>query len=277
MIYLDEELSVTPRQILVTLLRDMSRHPPRVPRLLVSVRSRAEASRAVAGGCDILDLKEPTRGSLGMVDLQVAEEVVRSIKDVPLSFALGELSDWQQIDSLPLLPAGITYCKIGLSGQASHPHWQETWQCFRERMDDRAARHHNWIAVIYADYQRAGAPAPEAVLEAAANTKCAGVLFDTYSKTEGNVFECFSPDELSRLVARIHSTGLLVALAGSLSLNHLPSLLPYRPDIVAVRGSVCRELRRTSEVEESRVRLFKEALLQISNEESVPPQLIEPV
>ena len=39
-------------------------------RLLVSVRSLDEAVEAISGGCDILDVKEPGRGSLGMADLR---------------------------------------------------------------------------------------------------------------------------------------------------------------------------------------------------------------
>src|SRR5205085_11196960 len=53
-----------------TLLRRCPRHPlPEgegfVPKLLVSVRSAAEATLALRGGADWIDVKDPTRGSLG--------------------------------------------------------------------------------------------------------------------------------------------------------------------------------------------------------------------
>ena len=38
------------------------------PGLLVSVRSAAEALSALAGGADVIDVKEPNRGSLGAAD-----------------------------------------------------------------------------------------------------------------------------------------------------------------------------------------------------------------
>ena len=38
------------------------------PGLLVSVRSGAEAEAALAGGADLIDVKEPTRGALGRAD-----------------------------------------------------------------------------------------------------------------------------------------------------------------------------------------------------------------
>ena len=38
------------------------------PGLLVSVRSAAEALAALAGGADVIDVKEPNQGSLGAAD-----------------------------------------------------------------------------------------------------------------------------------------------------------------------------------------------------------------
>ncbi len=37
-------------------------------RLLVSVRSAAEAEIALSAGADLIDVKEPSRGSLGAAD-----------------------------------------------------------------------------------------------------------------------------------------------------------------------------------------------------------------
>ena len=38
------------------------------PGLLVSVRSADEAIAALAGGADVIDVKEPNRGALGAAD-----------------------------------------------------------------------------------------------------------------------------------------------------------------------------------------------------------------
>ena len=78
------------------------------PRLLVSVRSPEEAAAAMAGGANIIDVKEPTRGSLGMAGVDVIEAIAdqmesfqktqkrllpkdRSPDPIPLSVALGEV------------------------------------------------------------------------------------------------------------------------------------------------------------------------------------------
>ena len=44
-------------------------------RLLVSVRSAAEVAAALAGGADIIDAKEPSRGGLGAVDPEDLEAI----------------------------------------------------------------------------------------------------------------------------------------------------------------------------------------------------------
>ena len=64
-------------------------------RLLVSVRSLDEARVALEAGVDLIDLKEPARGPLGAVDLEVVEAVSQFVASrVPTSTALGELIDW---------------------------------------------------------------------------------------------------------------------------------------------------------------------------------------
>src|SRR5947209_20487137 len=56
--------------------RDLIIRNPGPPRLLVSVRNVAEAEAALAGGCDVLDLKEPGRGAMGMADISTIEAVL---------------------------------------------------------------------------------------------------------------------------------------------------------------------------------------------------------
>ena len=55
-------------------MSDARRTPPK---LLVSVRTIEEARAALAGGADIIDIKEPTRGSLGRADEAVLTSIAR--------------------------------------------------------------------------------------------------------------------------------------------------------------------------------------------------------
>ena len=60
--------------------------------LLVSVRSAAEVGPALSGGADIIDAKEPDRGSLGAVSpATLAEILARVPPECPLQRRAGRL------------------------------------------------------------------------------------------------------------------------------------------------------------------------------------------
>ncbi len=62
--------------------------------LLVSVRDAAEAAASLAGGADLIDVKEPARGPLGRADAATIAAVVQAVGGrVPVSAALGELRE----------------------------------------------------------------------------------------------------------------------------------------------------------------------------------------
>src|SRR5690349_2021023 len=62
-------------------------------RLLVSVRSAQEVEAAVEGGAEIIDAKEPMRGSLGAVDAAELARIADAVPDgMPFSMALGDLA-----------------------------------------------------------------------------------------------------------------------------------------------------------------------------------------
>ncbi len=219
-------------------------------KLLVSVRSAAEARTALAGGAAIIDVKEPDHGSLGLAPWSVWQDVCQTVSTAaPISVALGELPDWLG-SNCPAVPtqawAGITYRKLGLAGTG--PGWQSDWQSVRARLVETDGP--AWIAVIYADWQTARAPDPDAILELAIRTDCvAGVLIDTWDKTR--------PGDLDdRWVARsrqVRQAGKLMALAGGLSQRAIPSLARFAPDIVAVRGAACVDGNRRLAVDPARV------------------------
>ena len=244
------------------------------PRLLVSVRNAAEAYAAAAGGCDILDVKEPRRGSLGRADTEVIRAVVEAAQPgldvaspVPVSAALGELHQWQE--ARHALPEGVTYCKMGLAGMAGVRDWQLRWQQARRQIDASFVHPPRWVAVVYADRECAESPAPEAIIDAAAETGCAALLIDTFCKDGRGLFEWYSRDELCRLVGQARRCGLAVAAAGSLRCEDLPRLRQMAPDIVAIRGAACRSGRREATVSIARVRRIRRSM----NELSSPPNL----
>jgi len=240
-----------------------------VPRLLVSVRSADEALSAIHGGADILDVKEPAHGSLGMADIQVISDIAfqmtadgeRLAAPPPLSVALGELSEWIDEIEFPSLPSEVTFAKLGLSRLKSKGDWRTNWQRVREKFDEGRIQPLRWVAVAYADAQVAQAPSLDEVLAAAIDTGCAGLLIDTFGKRGSTLLDLVAADDLTRAADRCHSAGLFFALAGRLSLTDLQQLSSTNADILAIRSAACIASNRESQIEGSRVAAFRQAMI----------------
>lgn len=230
------------------------------PRLLVSVRDAAECAAARLGGAEIIDVKEPRHGSLGMAPIATIVELAETVHDALLSAALGETADWMAAADVPALPAGLQFVKLGLAGLGNDADWVEKWHGVRRRLEHAAGSALHWVAVVYADWRAATAPEPAQVIAAAAESGCAGVLFDTARKTGGTLLDCLPMHELLPLAARIRAAGMLLALAGSLRAELLPKLAPLEPDIIAVRGAACVAGERGGVVTAERVAAVRRAL-----------------
>ena len=228
-------------------------------KLLVSVRSEGEARAALAGGAAIIDIKEPSRGSLGMAPFPIWRVVREAVPpSVPVSTALGELSEWDgRRRFVPPVASweGIAFRKLGLS--EAGPSWRDRWRAVREQID-RGLSHEGprWVAVIYLDWAAAGAPDPDSVIDEAAGIEdCEGILFDTWDKSHRVAFDL----SWGRWIDRAKESGRFVALAGSLDEAAIRALRPLEPDIFAVRGAACRGGERDAAVDPERVARLVEA------------------
>jgi uncharacterized protein (UPF0264 family) len=228
-------------------------------RLLVSVRSAAEAAAALEGGADLIDVKEPSRGPLGKADDRTIADVVRVVAGRrPVSAALGELRD----GAAP--PAGLPalcYVKCGLADCAadgSPPLPPRMWALAEAvwRVNPLCK-----VAVVaYADWRRARAPSPDAVCAVAVRLRLGALLFDTWEKDDSTLLDWLPPPALRPLIDVCRAGGLRVALAGSLRAEEMRALLPLQPDWFAVRGAVCHGRQRTAAVDAGKVRGLVELL-----------------
>ena len=248
-----------------------------VPRLLVSVRSRAEAVHAIKGGAQILDVKEPDRGSLGMADLSVIEDIAAHVRECrpagpegpaydsspPLSVALGELLDWADRGDVPALPREVTFAKLGLCDMAGVKEWQTEWLRIRSDFDRRRSVPLKWVAVAYADEAAARSPSLDEVVAAAAKTSCAGLLIDTATKSGQTLADIVSVTKLRETAERCHASGMFLAIAGSLTITAIRQLNNVNADIVAIRSAACRNANRRDAVDVSRVADFRAALCDV--------------
>lgn len=236
------------------------------PKLLVSVRSVSEARAAIRGGADIIDVKEPRRGSLGMADPDVIAAIVEFVQTnaphLPVSSALGELAD-HRADEMPQLPASLSFAKLGLAGVARMTDWRARWRAARTSIERHPEDSVNWVAVAYADWRGVDAPSPDEVIVEAVDVGCAGLLIDTCRKDTGRLIELADVDQLTAWAALAHQSGRFIALAGRIAAADLPALAEVPADVIAVRSAACPAHRRDADVSAELVATLRAELLQI--------------
>lgn len=227
------------------------------PGLLVSVRSADEARVAIAGGAEVIDVKEPNRGSLGAADPHVVGAVVAAVGScVPVSAAAGELLDGAEwCDGKTNLLKGVSYAKFGLAGCEDLRDWTMRWRSVISRLP----KHVQVVAVAYADWQEANAPPPDEVLTAAQALGCPAMLVDTWDKSAGPLFHHWPAEGVRRFCQRTRAARIGVALAGSLTSADVAAAIHCGPQLIAVRGAVC-DGGRGGQLSLTRIRVLRAAL-----------------
>jgi uncharacterized protein (UPF0264 family) len=217
-------------------------------KLLVSVVSVDEARSALAGGADIIDVKDPAEGALGAPSARVLADVVRAVGTAaPVSVALGDLPALPHTAALAARGAALTgarYVKVGLRGVRELEGAVAMMSAVAEAVDPPTAV----IAAAYADAHALDPPAlaPAWLPELVQRTGIAGALVDTFTKDGRGLYGWLSESELSDLIGRTRQAGAAFAVAGQLRRGQLRRVAA---DVVGVRSAVCRGGDRTAELQ----------------------------
>ena len=211
-------------------------------RLLVSPMNLEEAQRALQGGADILDVKNPREGSLGANFPWAIRAVADLAKGrVPVSATIGDLDFKPGTASLAALGAatsGAQFIKVGLLGVKTTEQAEEMLHAIVRAVKD-FDREKKVVASGYSDYSRVGSISPMLLPAAAAKAGADLVMVDTAVKDGRPTFDFMSEQDLADFINLGHANGLEVALAGSIGFPHLALLKRLNPDIIGVRGIVC--------------------------------------
>jgi (5-formylfuran-3-yl)methyl phosphate synthase len=198
-------------------------------KMLASVRSPAEARIALAGGADIIDLKEPTSGVLG----RLPDETIVAI----LCAFRGRRPTSATIVDVPLEPGpvvaavermattGVDIVKLGFFA------------------GDPASTLAALVPLVRGGLRLAGVffadRAPDLdLVERCADAGFFGVMLDTGDKAAGPLTRHMSKVALARFIDRAHRRGLLAGLAGSLSAAEVPDLAGLGPDYLGFRSAL---------------------------------------
>ena len=216
-------------------------------KLLISPMNEKEATEAIAGGADIIDVKNPKEGALGANYPWVIKRIKEiTPKNLEVSCTLGEVGNLPGSISLAALGAaslGVDYIKMGLYGIKTP---QEA--IFLLQNASRAAKECNpkiKVAVAgYADAERIGAINPMLIPEIAHKSQVDVAMIDTSVKDGKNLFDYLTVEQLKGFVNSAHGFGLEAALAGSLRKQDLPIVYGLDADIAGLRGAACTHSNR---------------------------------
>jgi dihydroneopterin aldolase len=219
--------------------------------MLASVTGPAEAAIALAGGADVIDLKDPARGGFGAVEFAALDATVAAVAGRrPVSAVAGELP-LRPERVLPvverLAAAGVAWIKLGLFPEGDLPACLVALAPLAGRV--------RLTAVIFADLAAAQGDLT-ALLPALAAAGFAGAMLDTARKGEGGLLQLCPLPVLARFVAACRENALLSGLAGALEPPDIPRLLVLQPGLLGFRGALCAGTR-VGPVDAAAVRLVR--------------------
>ncbi len=220
--------------------------------MLASVTGPAEAEIAIAGGADLIDLKDPLRGAFGALPVAVVSETVKIIAGRrPVSAVAGDI---------PMEPAalfeaasrmaetGVDYVKIGFQPG-------ETLAACIEALAPLTAKV-RLVAAFFADQD----PLDFTALSLLARHGFKAAMLDTAEKGAGRLMTHLGIADLARFVEACHEASLLSGLAGALETPDIARLLLLQPGFLGFRGALCQAGRRTAGIDPEAVKIVRDLI-----------------
>ena len=216
---------------------------------LVSLKDIKEISNEILESIDILDLKNPSQGSIGSWETSKIKKAVALYKSqVKISATLGDIfcnEDFtkkiEQFDTF-----NLDFIKFGLlSKNTNHLFEKIDLVSLREFKTDL-------VCVVFVDKQ----VDLENVLHNLKFLKRKGInniLLDTFRKNNGDLLSYCDIFFLKNFITKCKKYQINIGLAGGVNERQLPSLIELRPSIIGLRSAVCSSNNRNLVIEKERV------------------------
>lgn len=212
--------------------------------LLTSVKNVEESLLAMYAGANIIDLKDPAVGALGALSIDLSKQILAALDaDILTSATVGEGHS-----SIEKLTADIKqYAQIGVDVVKISVSELFLNQQFFVEIQQLTLRGIKLVAVFFAD--KSIDLSLLATLQAAGFY---GAMMDTQQKARP-LLDVQSMHSLSEFTRMCRDCGLISGLAGSVSKQHINTLLTLKPDFIGMRGGICHEGNRTSSLSREKV------------------------
>lgn len=228
--------------------------------LMVSVQNLNEATQALKGGADIVDVKNLQEALVGSAHPLVVKQVREEVPpEHHASVTLGVVPNQIGTVAMAVYTAGVlnaTSVKVGFM----NTEYQDAVDILLASKEALQGTETKLIGSLFADNHLYTGLEPRLMVSLAKDGQCDGFLVDTLTKDGRNLFDFLTEDELREMVVAGKELGMSTALSGHLRLEDLDELARINPDIVGVRGAVCQKGDRASGVHWESVAEFKRQL-----------------
>lgn len=214
------------------------------PRLLISFKNLNEISTKTLDFIDIIDLKNPKKGSIGSWNINDISKVVKIYKGKKkISATLGDiynsgsvLKKLKKFDEL-----NLDFIKFGFFLNE-----RNELENFIEKIGSDFFTT-DLVGVVFVENK----PLMDFAFNNLKKIKNSGVnylLLDTYSKSSGDLLTFCSIDFLKDFIKKASYYKLTIGLAGRLKESQIPQLIDLNPSIIGFRSAVCKESNRNANI-----------------------------
>jgi (5-formylfuran-3-yl)methyl phosphate synthase len=224
--------------------------------LLISVKNLEESRIARYANADVIDLKDPSVGALGALDIDVVSQIVQDVSGrVLLSATVGEghaTIDVLKQDIILYAGLGVDVVKIAVS---------ELFQLadFFSEIKQLTKQGIKLVAVFFANE-----PLDFSLLTKLKDSGFYGAMLDTQLKNT-SLLELQTTETLQKFIVVCKQHMLISGLAGSINMTHIDRLLMLNSSFIGMRGGVCHGRDRVSTLVGDRVVEVKTMLLNYNN------------
>ncbi len=224
--------------------------------LLISVKNLEESRIARYAKADVIDLKDPSVGALGALDINVVRQVVQDVDGlVLLSATVGE--GHATIDALIhdialYASLGVDVVKIAVN----ELFLQADFFSEIKQLTDQGIK---IVAVFFANE-----PIDISLLKNMKDAGFYGAMLDTQTK-QTSLLELQTKLSLENFILTCKRLMLISGLAGSVNKTHIDPLLMLNPSFIGVRGGVCHRRDRKSTLVGEEIVEIKTMLLNYNN------------
>jgi len=220
--------------------------------MLASVKNKKEAQQVLAVNVDIIDLKQPSKGALGALEVSVVADIVKCIKKKSLvSATIGDLPMQPNLvfNAVKVMAAtGVDYVKMGIFPKGDS-------MATLNKLAELNPSNLSLIAVLFAD-----ALPSFNMIEVLKKTGFKGIMLDTMDKNQGSLRQIMDFKQIADFVTQAKQQQLLCGLAGSLRESDIKDLLMLNPDYLGFRGALCQQHNRVAELDNQAIINIQKAI-----------------